>query len=376
MSYSVDMQIEHANKATADATSNDAAKATNKAKRRRSKSFTWSRSGIVKDVKIKGISTAISTADCLVRKRSPACHRRHHLDEKYLQLPSLFGGDGYIISCLDLIRRVDEDSWENVLSQDVQDPQWVVKCDFWDMKGNKIDESEIQKSRLGQLLRHLKLKSLTESLVEALEAYRREWILCFKFAISIANRKVGNPFKRFFVQPPGSNLPLCIVPNPARCGNIDFKTAIQAATVCDPNVEVKVVDKNSPDLQGCELLSTNPLGLYETWINRKDLDKLVRLQTNGQRWAREPPSTEQAQPYDEHLRRFRKNQIFPHQKDPNPVKYRSLALSPGDIVAFHERRNTKTIMGGSANEWASQKYKWPKTGGKHSAKGTERYNAE
>ncbi|KAK7014101.1 hypothetical protein VNI00_019409 [Paramarasmius palmivorus] len=101
-------------------------------------------------------------------------------------------------------------------------------------------------------------------------------------------------------------------------------------------------------------LSTHPLDLYSTWTRISDVNMLINAQTQGTStsWTRPFPSRDQVQEFNQKL-----TGDFARDLVANML-VTSLPLRPGDPLPTRRRMQTKTIMGDSANQWATGTLKW------------------
>ncbi|KAG8700864.1 hypothetical protein FRC08_004411 [Ceratobasidium sp. 394] len=120
------------------------------------------------------------------------------------------------------------------------------------------------------------------------------------------------------------------------------------------SVSATWITKNEADKKGYVKLSTNPLGLYSTWIKRDDLVRLEKDQTGSEMWTRVLPTATQVVNYNTRLLskgKFKFNRM-------TSVSKSSLLQWPGQNLYFYSRRSTEGIMGASANKWATNTLGW------------------
>ncbi|CUA71752.1 Protein Ycf2 (chloroplast) [Pinus thunbergii] [Rhizoctonia solani] len=324
--------------------------------------FRPSARGIKSHVTIGGRLKAIFTSNCLICDGEDAkIDKPEELQGKYLELPSFFGvtGTGYVINCVDLINRVDDSHMDQALRPDFDNPHPRVTISFWDIEGYPIPDTDIQESRLGKVLHEIIDNFPAASIDQLMSAYRDEWVQCLSFAISVSNQKAPgytrNPFNRFY-QVPKHARKLLIYISPGPCLGLNssiqslvLEQAIKDASESDRRVCAKLISTEEAESNTLVHLSTNPLGLYRTWIARKDLKRLVLSQGPKKeslkkfiRWARQPPKKEQHQIHNEYLK---KTGYTVSEGGWSLLQY------PGQIFQYYKRRSTQTVMGESANKW-------------------------
>jgi len=121
---------------------------------------------------------------------------------------------------------------------------------------------------------------------------------------------------------------------------------------------------------GLVCLSTNPLGLYSTWMERGELDRLIKLQVGENYWVQPFPTYAQAKTFDSKLKALvdvalllskgvtnalvqHTSGIVVNMKDIPTCTSSALTLRngrKGRKTVKAGRMQTKTVMGKSANE--------------------------
>jgi len=129
-------------------------------------------------------------------------------------------------------------------------------------------------------------------------------------------------------------------------------------------------DQAAAARDGFVCLSTNPLGLYSTWMKRAQLDRLIELQVGDNSWVQNLPTHTQADEFDEKLKTLVDEAlILSKGADNTLVQHRSgivvnmkeIPTSTSSAVTLRNgrkgrktvrtgRMQTKTVMGKSANE--------------------------
>jgi hypothetical protein len=213
------------------------------------------------------------------------------------------------------------------------------------MDGDPVDPTHVHQSRLGYVLRKYSPYDL--------KSYQDHWTLCFNYAISISDRNSltynRNPYNRFYKLP--GRLTLYIVPGQSfqELSKDKWLTALKEAASSDGNVIPKLIDPKSAKENGYICLSSNPLGLYSTWIKPDDLEDLASYQTGSstRKWAQKPPPTKAIRSFNSQLINSGKQ---PKSDYIGTTSQWSLLQWPGQTVRYYKRLSTESVMGGSANK--------------------------
>jgi len=117
-----------------------------------------------------------------------------------------------------------------------------------------------------------------------------------------------------------------------------------------------VLDANA-DLIGLTLLSTNPLGLYSTWIKTTDLDNYIKLQVGGDdSWIQRFPTYEEVENFNKGIIQAGGKALILPEKEGGLVQHTSgtvldMKAYPSRTKLLAEgRMETEKIMGDSANK--------------------------
>ncbi|KAG9078527.1 hypothetical protein FS749_009439 [Ceratobasidium sp. UAMH 11750] len=308
------------------------------------------------EVQIDGVFHAVALRAYLINKDTP--------EVEYLKLPYLY--QDYVIRVVDLINRVDDRRYYESLASDLKHPQ-RIQCRFWTMDGRAVSDMNPNSSRLGHAHWQACLSSGYNGAVD--KAYRDQWVLCFNFAVRIAGNqksRIGtynllNRFYRPIIPPPQfyapgvlHTFPLYLLAHPR----------LQGLTSAQLNDAIPEAAKNAGDVSATWILdsqkhkyvrlSANPLGLYSTWVERDHLPLLVKDQTVDGVWPRVLPITTQVGDFNEQLLSqgsYKYSTMLSSEKS-------SLLQWPGQNLRYYSRRSTRAIMGGSANEWATDTLQW------------------
>ncbi|KAG9125674.1 hypothetical protein FRC07_006673 [Ceratobasidium sp. 392] len=288
----------------------------------------------------------------------------------YLKLPSLF--QDLVVRLDDLLDRVDDGSYRFLIDMDIGE-SYSVCCGFWTMQGAKVPPDTIKESRLGQTLVRNSPKFWKNPYYEghpefrsnSYVAYRDQWVLCFNYAVRLAGDQDKqlrslDIYNRFYR--PSENVTLSIMPSRDLMDEIGangFAEALQTAQSKSGGV-IPLCLSPDDDVSEYIQLSTNPLGLFTTWIKRDDFDALVEAQTEYnpegslvdkepryKRWTRVLPSTSQVAGFNQTL--ITTGSLLKYNALTS-VSSSSLLQWPGQNLPEYRRRDTGRVMGDSANK--------------------------
>ncbi|KAG8698889.1 hypothetical protein FRC08_005647 [Ceratobasidium sp. 394] len=281
-------------------------------------------------------------------------------NERYLRFPSLY--QDFVIDLLDFAKRIHKDTFMEELKKDFD--QGTITCPLWTVKGSQLTKTDVQKSRI--------FRSMLQARdMESLEDYRRRWIVCWNGAIDVASSQ-GAPkgkfdlLSRFYHPDNKSEFRLCLMPGKLPNGDPLPATMLEAAIKAASDYAASVDpihytgDEASALKSGLIKLSSNPLGLYSTWIerDRNNLRLLVRGQTGSDSWIRSRPTKSQADEFNED----QSKKLHYHFDSIRKDSVTSLLQFPDDNVVNYRRKKTEAIMGESANQWAINTLQWEATG--------------
>ncbi|KAG8765177.1 hypothetical protein FRC12_007647 [Ceratobasidium sp. 428] len=254
----------------------------------------------------------------------------------------------------DFLDRVDLSRNNDILYQDYQ--QKTISCNLWHRKsGELLSMGELENTRL--------FRSLHSS-VDGFETHRLLWQHYFRSALKLvkAYKPGSGPFDvltRFLVPPSGQCITLYLVPNaPLAQSYVTWHNLITYTQGISSDFQVKgwwLQNEAVAQSEGLVQLSTNPLGLFTTWISVGDLCTLVKLETGGDSWARRPPSAQEIKSFHKVL----SSKVTPFFND-EPVTFSANGGASGPDYSPPQvaRVNTETIMGSSANKWARGNLGW------------------
>ncbi|QRV85213.1 betaine lipid synthase [Ceratobasidium sp. AG-Ba] len=233
------------------------------------------------------------------------------------------------------------------------------------MDGTRIPTAQLDSSRMVKSLRQLiQLNSKSK-----VEEYRKRWNICFDGAIEATrtqyySAKGFDLRHRYFHPKDNTEFRLCLIPGKLLHGGEVTKERLLAAieAVNDKGYKKSVQpiiyleDEQTAAKNKLVKISTNPLGLYSTWIEQEtnnELGKLVKAQVNDNTWIRPQPTWDQAEEFDK-----AQDEKVRHWRSTEPQYIAKLVQFPGEKLINSRRIKTEVIMGDSANQWAIKKLKW------------------
>ncbi|KAG9082276.1 hypothetical protein FRC06_005142, partial [Ceratobasidium sp. 370] len=280
--------------------------------------------------------------------------------DQYLQFPTLY--QDFVIDLRDFAKRIHKDTFMTELKKDF-DPG-TITCPLWTIKGSQVSKTDIQGSRIFRSLFQAKQ-------INSLEDYRRRWIVCWNGAIDVAGAQGASKgtfdlLSRFYQPDNKTEFRLCLIPGKLPDGNplpgTMLEAAIKAASDYANSIDPihYTGDEASALKSGLVKLSSDPLGLYSTWIeqDRNNLRLLVRGQTGSDSWIRSRPTKSQADDFNEE----QSAKVHYHFDSIRDNSVTSLLQFPDDNVVNYRRKKTEDIMGESANQWAINTLKWKGVG--------------
>ncbi|KAG8720828.1 hypothetical protein FRC09_008906 [Ceratobasidium sp. 395] len=274
----------------------------------------------------------------------PTCHEHDELSVAQYQ--------DFVISIKQFQERVHDEDFEKPLRSDFRSKK--ILCPLWNQEGTPVSQDTLAKSRM--------FKSLLEATKrDDLADYRRKWINCFDNALELSFNMSKQPIRqsydvlgRFFLSQ-NATYRLYLAPGKWLDGTAVSKDSLEEAythsmksshrTGVEPILLLNAPDE--PETHHGELikLSSNPLGLYTTWIALADLPALIKAQTSNRgTWLQKGPDSTTAKRFSENL--FPRDEMTKFRK----VNTESLIQYPGEKLVQYRRITPKTIMGNeSAN---------------------------
>ncbi|QRV85216.1 betaine lipid synthase [Ceratobasidium sp. AG-Ba] len=279
----------------------------------------------------------------------------------FVQCPPLF--DNYLITLKDLAKRVDDGTYEAELKRDFDEKK--LTCPLFNIDGTQVSDKELAFSRM-----NLSLQQITESASkQKIQEYRRRWIACFDGALSVAESMHATPrtseaLNRFYRPSDRVEFRLCLMPGKLPDGSpvtdkmLEWCINIVREKGFAKSVQpiVYTTDPETAVAHQMLKISTNPLGLYSTWIEMKDrnmLGILVKDQVQDNNWIRPQPKKEVVDKFQKKLKKPDTDLGFGVDHDTL-----SRVQFPGDNLLHYERTNSEEILDHPADEWAVNALRW------------------
>lgn len=323
--------------------------------------FRWSVASQEISYLVKGVPTKNETP-VLVRNDDPQF-------TPYLEVH--FGKhQAFLVKLEDCLSRVDENqNHRTQLTNDLQEG-WF-QFELWRNNGEEVkkDFAVNWKTRHPDLVFELVFSKKVDRIGEYEQLWRNTLERAIKDARTRLNSTTASVILHRFFTPKQTTVQLYFAPTEAAVKRKDFsfdalKVAVDSLGHQCFGVQAAYLKSNS-EARAKHLipLSHNPLGFYATWVTQQTLRNLVGLQTQNGSWIRTLPSQPQVKAFNQELMEI------PAVKETLKINSTSPIVSQppfewwaGSTVPTGQRLKTESIMGSSANAWATNKLKW--TGGK------------
>ncbi|QRW13810.1 betaine lipid synthase [Ceratobasidium sp. AG-Ba] len=280
---------------------------------------------------------------------------------RYLELKLYSAPENVVIGYQDLLDRTTGPSVNAVL-QDDWDNDWLT-CSLWTLNGNPI-------STLSDLVGWCAMtRCIANKAKRTLEQYKANWKTCLVNAVDLAAEQLRDAptnsyhvLSRFYIPAKGTTFTLGFLPN-ENCEITDEDiAAAKAGSKRDLGVDPVILafpTEAEVVKQGWVKFSSSPLEMYTTWILQADKDRLEAAQTGNGKWERDPPHPGEVEIFDQQLLKY-SDEFSEKFYGLSPEIKTQLALwRKGQVI--RARRDTLSIMGESANQWAKEALGWTGT---------------
>ncbi|QRV85221.1 hypothetical protein RhiJN_27328 [Ceratobasidium sp. AG-Ba] len=294
------------------------------------------------------------------KTRTKVAYKLRYREKKRIAYLEIITGiyKNFTFRLKDILERTSGVNRDQILQGDL-DKGWFA-CQVWDNEGNKITKGQIS-------LESDEIPLVKPLLEGRLEEYAEQWMVSFQAAVGVAAEALNiealggwDVLRRFFCPRKSETFRLGLYPSQGLDITQQDVDSARKAYKGHMGVEPIILCFTSEaelERNGWFKFSSNPLGMYTTWVHNDDKERLEAAQTDGGKWEREPPTFAQARSFNKRLLDC-EEPYFDAYNLPHRIMGTELPVWRGQDFKKHGKRHHERFLGESANKWAKWGLGW------------------